>query len=361
MSLNEASSDAISSEIFDEKRPITYRVLSRKLSISNDKSRSLLQQYYDKYRQEKASLTPTYILVGQHSHGSDDDDKGDYGEDTGSLLIKLVKADDIEKSKKEFLKIDACYIYSLNMGDLELDNVTASNGNITDELDTAQCATYGVIHTPTAGELSREEKVKIEETARDLKRHRIIGSESKSKQIKVEQPKKKKQRSDPFAIYKSRKGEKRRPFVENVKKVKKARSQSAKEKKQEKELAKMFEDDEDQKMDEDLENGEEIDVEMEDDTPEENNLESKIIGDFLDQGTKNDDEEKDEAVHSVKSYVDKDGYVVTMKDDKKKPKKRQTTRKNGTKSKGFSIDTKKKKKHGPKKQASLMSFFGKKR
>lgn len=101
-------------------------------------------------------------------------------------------------------------------------------------------------------------------------------------------------------------------------------------------------------------------------TEQEDALEGKVINDFLSNSTQKTETSKED--NAVKTYVDKDGYMVAVKDDdnskansraSSRPKRKAAKAKNHVISeKGLS---RKRKKKSASNQTSLMSFFGKKR
>ncbi len=395
MSLTDKSTDAISDQLFSEKKPITYKVLSRKLGISNHESKSLLKQYYDKYKDERTELQPTYILIGMHQHVGNEEDEGDYGEDNGSVLIRLCKKQGLEDAKKEFSEVQSCFIYSLSDGDIPFDNIAAVNDTVEGDASKEKMGVYGVLQTPTAGVLSSKEKAKIVLTTKDLSAKKLtepkaeaFGVEKQVQKAKKEEPQK-----DPFALYHSRKRDtkkrsetsvdsiRQKDFEQSHKRQAAARNKakvfSRKQQQHEEELSKMFSDDEDKtsKRKEGATKTIPIEVDTsemrssekeESDAEQEESLEGEVINDFLSKSTqKAETGNKDDA---VKTYVDKDGYMVTVKDDSKnkaKSRSSKRTKRKAEKPKNHVISeessSRKRKKKSSAKQTSLMSFFGKKR
>lgn len=393
MSLTDKSIDAISDQLFLQKKPITYKVLSRKLGISNHESKSLLEQYYDKYKDERDGLQPTYILIGMHRHVQDEEENGDYGEDSGSILIKLCRKVELEDAKKQFSNMQSCFIYSLNDGDIPLDNIVVANETIS-EVSSDQKMTFG-LETPTAGKLSLKEKAEIISTTKDLEVKNEIVTHKKSSSVskKVENVKKEKPGKDPFALYHSRKKEVEQKSNVTLDKIrqddfekshkrqmparKKAKVFSQKRQQHEDELSKMFADDVDDKSGNEDGDSRSIPIEVEGldtkpsemkkaSTEQEDALEGKVINDFLSNSTQKTETSKED--NAVKTYVDKDGYMVAVKDDdnskansraSSRPKRKAAKAKNHVISeKGLS---RKRKKKSASNQTSLMSFFGKKR
>ncbi|VEU23933.1 DEKNAAC105175 [Brettanomyces naardenensis] len=377
MSLTQETIDFISSELFEEKRPITYRVLSRKLRIPNEASRSLLEEYY-KTSNKGEEITPTYILIGTHSHTIDEEEEGDYGDDSGSMLIKLCKLSDLEESKLQFSKVDSCSVYGLSFGDISLSNVVVSNDRINDGFSDELCDICGVIRTPTAGisEVKVEKRVRTVETRKE-----IVEKVEKKTSVKKEV------KQDPFELYRARKAKEAEEKEEAKRNrvvvdegdgvieepsLKRTKVMSKKVKEQEEQLSKMFEDDEGAEIEEDVdlmeidnaevdEEGGSIDTPIEEEGKEEKveELGDKIIDKFLNEG--NDKETKEEGnkeEEAVKTYVDDEGYVVAVKNDVKKGgRSSKAGGGSGRKAVNHKMETKK----APSKQSSLMSFFGKRK
>lgn len=305
-------------------RPVTYKSLSRKMRVSDSAARALLAQYYE----ENNNVSAAYLVVGLHAHT--EEKGGDYGEDDGTILVKLCKKHELEESKKLFSKVCSCWIYGLSEGDIDLGNLVAVNAiDDTEE----SCKTSGVIicKRKVKEDVSG---VKAEPKSAPVAKKAPTATSKTTKSIPAK-------RSDPFAAYHARKAaevgtkEKKAEAKRNRVVVDEAGEDNVVEK-QEKALSAMFDDDEPFDDEPAEEVGDNIDTpepEPEQKPSKTDEVAVKVEQEFL-KGDK-----KPAAEPQTKTFVDENGYMVTVKSGKGK---------------------KQKKAKAKPKQSSLMSFFGKK-
>ncbi|GME70989.1 unnamed protein product [Ambrosiozyma monospora] len=131
--------DEITKYLFTDNLPITYKVLSRNLQISNTDAKDLLNRYYTKFHEEKQAISISYILTGIAN---------------GGTLVKLSKPETLDEDKKKFESLFNCVTYSLQPNpSINFNNTVAINLTLTgtDHPYTEKnCELWGVIRTETA-------------------------------------------------------------------------------------------------------------------------------------------------------------------------------------------------------------------
>lgn len=141
----------------NEKKLITYRLLSRELRIHVDEAKQALAAFFDSHK-DKSQLDATYILIGRSAfretqpdadkiaRDKDEQSEGDKLVGPSSMsssstaparsfldsrvtqrqtkanverqVIRLVSAADLEKARSSFEQISSCHIYSVSPGRL---------------------------------------------------------------------------------------------------------------------------------------------------------------------------------------------------------------------------------------------------
>ncbi|PVI04643.1 hypothetical protein DM02DRAFT_158708 [Periconia macrospinosa] len=167
----------LAARLLAENRPVTYRLLSRAVKVHVNRGKQMLYEFHRNQNAKKPrSIHATYLITGkkrtsEHTNGLNGKD----GEDAvmqdspfpsslpgtqepdekpvSTTSIVLVREEELEKTKAEFVEVTSIHIYSLEPGPIEdLGVLSLCNEEVatkfTKEDPLERWQLYGCIHNP---------------------------------------------------------------------------------------------------------------------------------------------------------------------------------------------------------------------
>ncbi|KAF2708781.1 hypothetical protein K504DRAFT_288921 [Pleomassaria siparia CBS 279.74] len=174
--------DYLATRVLHDSRPVTYRLLSRALKVNVNIAKQMLYEFHSSQNTKKPnSVHATFLLTGRRPNSEyTNGTNGRNGEDTimqssppymssipssmpepeelptapvHKTSIVLVREEELENTKAEFLDITSIHIYSLEAGPIKnLNILSVCNHEVATEYPSKepleQWRTYGSIHNP---------------------------------------------------------------------------------------------------------------------------------------------------------------------------------------------------------------------
>ncbi|KAF8311501.1 hypothetical protein DL93DRAFT_1417919 [Clavulina sp. PMI_390] len=137
--LSEAASTFLTRKVTIDRDIVTYRTLSRELSIHVNEAKKWLEQYLEQARGSQSPVHATYVVTGevqptpvkqspiQDEDGSGDSQMQEYSQNSGvsasidedaapTWQMLLAPEDELEQCKGSFARVASVGVYSLSPG-----------------------------------------------------------------------------------------------------------------------------------------------------------------------------------------------------------------------------------------------------